>query len=48
MRYILILIRGIFLKGIGLNVLWPQVIVLAGIAIVTLWLASRRLQKTMT
>ena len=38
LRYFLIILRGIFLKGIGLEVLWPQALALLvwGVAILTL------------
>ena len=37
LRYFLIIIRGIFLKGVGLHILWPQYAALAvlGIAVFT-------------
>jgi ABC-2 type transport system permease protein len=37
LRYFLVIIRGIFLKGVGLDVLWPQFLALAiiGIAVFT-------------
>lgn len=47
LRYFLIIIRGIFLKGIGMNVLWPQMLALALMGFVTLWAAARRFDKTM-
>jgi ABC-2 type transport system permease protein len=47
MRYFLIIVRGIFLKGVGLSILWSQVLTLAGMGAFTLWLASKRLHKTM-
>ena len=28
LRYFLVIVRGIFLKGVGLEVLWPQVLAL--------------------
>jgi ABC-2 type transport system permease protein len=38
LRYFLVILRGIFLKGIGLEVLWPQALALLvwGLAILTL------------
>lgn len=48
MRYFLVIIRGIFLKGIGMEVLWPQVLALAVIGCATLWMASRRFHKTLS
>ena len=47
MRYFLVIIRGIFLKGVGFDVLWPQMLALAVIGVVTLGLASRRFRKTL-
>ena len=47
LRYFLIIIRGIFLKGIGLRILWPQILVLFIMGVVSLWQASRRFRKTM-
>lgn len=48
LRYFLVIIRGIFLKGIGPEILWPQIFALAVMGVLTLWLASRRFQKTMS
>lgn len=48
LRYFLVIIRGIFLKGIGPEVLWPQMVALAVLGVLTLWLASKRFQKTLT
>lgn len=47
LRYFLVIVRGIFLKGVGPAVLWPQMTALAVMGVVTLWLASRRFQKTL-
>jgi len=46
LRYFLIILRGIFLKGAGLDVLWSQYIALASLGIVALFLAIRRFRKT--
>ncbi len=48
LRYFLVIIRGIFLKGIGPDVLWPQLLSLGIMGGLTLWFASRRFQKTIT
>lgn len=48
LRYFLVVIRGIFLKGVGLEILWPEMLALAVLGIVMLWLASSRFQKTFT
>lgn len=47
LRYMLIIIRGIFLKGIGLEILWPQMAALAVLGTILLMLATRRFHKTM-
>jgi ABC-2 type transport system permease protein len=44
-RHFLVIVRGIFLKGNGLAQLWPQVLLLAGIAALTLGLASKKFRK---
>jgi len=46
LRYFLVIVRGIFLKGIGPEVLWPQMLALAIMGTVFLWFASSRFQKT--
>ena len=48
MRYLIVIIRGIFLKGVGVNILWPQMLALAVLGVGTLWLASRRFHKTLS
>lgn len=45
LRYFLVILRGVFLKGVGLDILWPQVLALAVMGPLTFWLASRRLSK---
>ena len=45
LRYFLVIVRGIFLKGNGLAVLWPQVLVLAAFGLAIMWLAASRFQK---
>ncbi|HEQ60348.1 MAG TPA: ABC transporter permease [Firmicutes bacterium] len=47
LRYFLVIVRGIFLKGVGPGILWPQMVALAVMGLVVLWLASRRFQKTL-
>ncbi|MFZ1504343.1 MAG: ABC transporter permease [Nitrospira sp.] len=46
LRYFLVIIRGIFLKGVGLEILWPQMATLLILGSLTLWVAPRRFQKT--
>jgi ABC-2 type transport system permease protein len=45
LRYLLIIVRGIILKGIGLQVLWPQAVALALFAAAMLTLAATRFSK---
>ena len=48
LRYFLVIIRGIFLKGVGLQILWPQMVALTIIGVLTFTLAVRRFHKTLT
>lgn len=48
LNYFVLIIRGVFLKGIGLEILWPYMLTLAIMGIFTLWQASRLFKKTMT
>ena len=45
LRYFLIIVRGIFLKGIGLDLLWPQAAALTAWGSVVLTLAVLRSRK---
>ncbi len=47
LRYFLVIIRGIFLKGVGADILWPQMLGLLVLGIVTLTIATRRFHKTL-
>ena len=47
LRYFLVVIRGIFLKGLGADILWPQLLALAVMGCVTLALAVSRFRKTL-
>ena len=44
-RYYAEIIRGIFLRGSGIDVLWPQTVVLATMGVSILGLASLRFRK---
>jgi ABC-2 type transport system permease protein len=46
LRYYLVIVRGIFLKGVGFDLLWPQFAALAAWGIVVLALAAARSRKT--
>ena len=45
LRYFLVIVRGIFLKGVGLDVLWPQAAALAAWGSIVLALAVSRSRK---
>lgn len=48
LRYFLVIIRGVFLKGVGPDALWPQMAALGLLGTASLVVASRRFQKTLT
>jgi len=45
LRYFLVIIRGVFLKGVGLDILWPQMGALAGLGGAMILLSSLRFRK---
>ncbi len=45
LRYFLVIIRGIFLKGSGMDILWPQTLSLLLLSIVVVTLSSLRFKK---
>ncbi|MBN9348943.1 MAG: hypothetical protein J0I48_22535, partial [Devosia sp.] len=45
LRYFLVIVRGIFLKGVGLEVLWPQLAALGAWGVVVLALAAMRSRR---
>ncbi len=45
LRYFLVIIRGIFLKGNGFGILWPQMLSLFILGVVVLMLSSLRFRK---
>jgi ABC-2 type transport system permease protein len=47
LRYFLTIIRGTFLKGVGIEVLWPNMAALVAIGLVAMVLAIMRFRKTM-
>jgi ABC-2 type transport system permease protein len=46
LRYFLVIVRGIFLKGVGLEVLWPQLAAMGAWGIAVLTLAAVRSRRT--
>jgi ABC-2 type transport system permease protein len=47
-RYFLVILRGIFLKGVGLGILWPQLLALVVFAVAMLVLASLGLRRSLS
>jgi len=45
LRYFLIIIRGIFLRGNGFDVLWPQLLSLAILGTIVFTFSSLRFRK---
>jgi len=45
LRHFLVILRGIFLKGVGLGVLWPQYAAFAGIGLLVFAGAVNRFKK---
>ncbi|MFH0735508.1 MAG: ABC transporter permease [bacterium] len=45
LRYFMTIIRGIVLKGIGLNELWPEIIILFAMGVSILFLSALRFRK---
>ena len=45
LRYFLVIIRGIFLKGSGLDILWPQVAAMAALGVSIMALSALRFSK---
>ena len=48
LRHVLVIIRGIFLKGVGADVLWPQMLALLVIGVAVLSFAVSRFHKTLS
>jgi ABC-2 type transport system permease protein len=47
LRYFLIVVRGTYLKGVGMEVLWPQMAVMAGLGVLLLTAAILRFHKAL-
>jgi ABC-2 type transport system permease protein len=47
LRYFLVIVRAIFLKGVGAAVLWKELAALAAMGVATLWVVARRFHKTL-
>jgi ABC-2 type transport system permease protein len=47
LRYFLIIVRGIFLKGVGIDILWPQIVALLVLGTAILAASALRFKKRM-
>ncbi len=47
LRYFLVILRGVYLKGVGLDVLWPQMWPMAALALAVLTLSIFRFHKAL-
>jgi ABC-2 type transport system permease protein len=45
LRYFLVIVRGIFLKGVGIDILWPQIVALFVLGAVILSASALRFKK---
>jgi len=45
LKYMLVMVRGIFLKGIGLELMWQEALILFGFSVLILWGAIMRFSK---
>ncbi|MFT3783762.1 MAG: ABC transporter permease [Nibricoccus sp.] len=48
LRYMLVIIRGVFLKGVGFDILWPQLVALLLLGMVVMGFAVSRFKKTLS
>ncbi len=47
LRYFMEIVRGVFIKGVGVTVLWPQMLVLTAYGVIVLTLSAVRFHKTL-
>lgn len=47
LRYFMAIVRGVFIKGVGVTVLWPQMLVLTAYGVIALTLSAVRFHKTL-
>jgi ABC-2 type transport system permease protein len=47
LRYFIDIVRGLFLKGVGISILWPQMVCLAVYGVVALGLSALRFHKNL-
>jgi len=47
MRYVIVVLRSVYLKGVGMDILWPQVAAMAGSAFILLTVSVLRFRKSL-
>lgn len=47
LQHFLVIVRGVFLRGVGFEILWPQMLALAIMGMTILFLATKRFHKTL-
>ena len=47
LRYFLVVLRGTYLKGVGMEILWPQMLAMAALGIGLLTMAVLRFHKAL-
>jgi ABC-2 type transport system permease protein len=47
LRYFLVVIRGTYLKGVGMDILWPQMAAMAGLGVALLTVSILRFHKAL-
>jgi ABC-2 type transport system permease protein len=47
LRYFLVVLRGTYLKGVGMSVLWPQMAAMGGLGVGLLTIAILRFHKAL-
>ena len=47
LRYFLVVIRAVLLKGVGLDIVWPSMLAMAGLGIAMLTLSILRFSKSL-
>jgi ABC-2 type transport system permease protein len=47
LRYFMEIVRGVFLKGVGIDILWPKMLALAVYGVLILGLSALRFRKTL-
>jgi len=47
MTHVMVLLRSVYLKGVGLDILWPNIAAMAGLAAVLLAVSVLRFHKSL-